>query len=224
MRRDCTGDAMKKYLLTGLVLLLPVTLTFAVIVFLFDFFTTPFITIVGPVIKQIPYQFPPGITLFLSRVLSLILLCLIILFLGVVTQWLLIKNFLNGLFLILTRVPLVNTVYRVSKDIFSALLSPDGNKAFKRPVMIPFPSRPNYCLGFEAGTVAKECQTKVDKKLVSIFAPTAPHPVSGFLFLMPEEDVRYIDMSNEEVVKFLVSCGIVLPESDMVKKELHEFL
>lgn len=223
MRRDRTGEEMKKYFLTGLILLLPFTLTLVIIYLLFEFFTTPFVNLVGPIINHLPFTLPSGITLFLSRLFALIFLCIIILFLGVVTQWLLVRNFLNGLFHLLTRVPIVNTVYRVSKDIFSALFSPEGNKAFKRPVMIPFPSRPNYCLGFEAGVVAKECQEKVNKRLVSVFAPTAPHPISGFLFLIQEEDVTDVDMTNEEVVKFLVSCGIIVPESDTAKDEIDEY-
>jgi uncharacterized membrane protein len=215
---------MKKYFLTGLILILPITMTLIIIFFLFDFFTTPFINIFGPIIKQLPIPLPQGLTLFLSRVFALIFLCIFILFLGVITQWLLVRNFLHGILLFLTRIPVINTVYRVSKDIFTALLSPEGTKAFKRPVMIPFPSKPNYCLGFEAGIVAKECQEKINKPLVSVFAPTAPHPISGFLFLIQEEDVQPVDMTNEEVVKFLVSCGIIVPESDTPKNEIDEYL
>jgi uncharacterized membrane protein len=121
---------------------------------------------------------------------------------------------------VLYKIPFINTVYKVSRDIFTAIFSSDGKKAFKRPVMIPFPCKPNFCLGFEAGQVAEECQQKVNVPLTSVFAPTAPHPISGFLFLIPTADVHSIDMSNEEVVKFLVSCGTILPESDT--KDLHE--
>lgn len=85
--------------------------------------------------------------------------------------------------------------------------------------MIPFPGRPNHSLGFIAGEVAEECQAKSKTPLVSVFAPTAPHPVSGFLFLVPEKDVLDVNMTNEEVVKFLVSCGMIVPESEMKQGE-----
>ncbi|HSX10254.1 MAG TPA: DUF502 domain-containing protein [Chlamydiales bacterium] len=210
---------MKKTLFTGFVILLPVALTLMVVIFLFDAFTSPFVSIVGPLIKllqrELPFVLPLGITLFLSRLLSLIFLCAFILLLGVVTQWFLVRNLLGWADSLMFRIPFISTVYRVSRDVFNALFSTEGKKAFKRPVMIPFPGHPNFCLAFEAGEVAAECQQKVEVPLCSVFAPTAPHPISGFLFLIPEKDVQGVDMTNEEVVKFLVSCGMIVPESEM---------
>lgn len=140
-----------------------------------------------------------------------------------VTQWFLVKSLIHWADRVLFRIPFIRTIYRVSRDVFSALFSTEGKKAFKRPVMIPFPSRPNHCIGFVAGEVAEECQQKVKTPLVSVFAPTAPHPISGFLFLVPETDVREVDLTNEEVVKFLVSCGMILPESEMKESDEHPF-
>lgn len=209
---------MKKYLLTGLIILLPVALTLVVIFFLFDLFTEPFVSIVGPLVKFIQAQahikLPTGLTLFLSRLLSLIFLCIFILILGIFTQHFLVKMIIDWSNKVLFRIPFVKTVYKTSKDIFAALFSTEGKKAFKRPVMMPFPSRPNHCVGFEVGEVTAECQQKVDDPLTAVFVPTAPHPISGFLFLVKKSDVHEIDMTNEDVVKFLVSCGMILPESD----------
>ena len=109
----------------------------------------------------------------------------------------------------------------MTRDIIAALFSADGKKAFKRPVMIPFPCKPNHCLGFEAGEVAEEIKTNLNFPVQSVFVPTAPHPISGFLFLIPKSDVHGVDMTNEEVVKFLVSCGMIVPETD-AKEETHE--
>ncbi len=215
---------MKKYLLTGLIIILPGILTLMVIIFLFDLFTGPFVNIVGPLVALIQkksFTLPEGFTLFLSRLFALIFLCIFIFLLGLVTQLFLVKTLINWADRVMYRIPFIRTVYRVSRDVFSALFSTEGKKAFKRPVMIPFPNKPNYCLGFEAGEVAVECQQKIDKHLVSVFAPTAPHPISGFLFLVPEEDVHSVDMTNEEVVKFLVSCGMIVPEDEL--KEGDEF-
>ncbi len=216
---------MKKHLITGLILLLPVALTLMIIIFLFDFFTEPFINLVGPLVDLLQQKahlsLPTGITLFLSRLLSLIFLCIFIFLLGVVTQLFLVRMVINWGNLILFRIPFIKTVYKVSRDIFNALFSANGKKAFKRPVMIPFPCKPNHCLGFEAGEVAQEVKQKVKEPLCSVFVPTAPHPISGFLFHIPESDVHGIDMTNEDVVKFLVSCGMILPEADM-KGEIHD--
>ena len=214
---------MRKHLITGLIILLPVALTLMIILFLFDFFTEPFVSIVGPLVdlaqEKLHIFLPHGLTLFISRILSLIFLCVFIFLLGVITQLFLVKIIIHWSNQVLFRIPFIKTVYKVSRDIFAALLSSEGKKAFKRPVMIPFPSKSNYCLGFQAGEVANECREKIKTPLVSVFVPTAPHPISGFLFLMPEADVRTIDMTNEEAVKFLVSCGMIVPESGTLKAE-----
>lgn len=214
---------MKKYLLTGFIIVLPGILTLMVIIFLFDLFTGPFVNIVGPLVtlieKKLSFDLSEGFVLFLSRLFALIFLCIFIFLLGLVTQLFLVKTLIKWWDRLMYRIPFVRTVYRVSRDLFSALFSTEGKKAFKRPVMIPFPSRPNHCLGFEAGEVAPECQQKIDQKLVSVFAPTAPHPISGFLFLVPEEDVHSVDMTNEEVVKFLVSCGMIVPEDELKESD-----
>ena len=136
-----------------------------------------------------------------------------------VTQLFVVKNLIVWTNRLIFKIPFIKTVYKVSSDVFAALFSTDGKKAFKRPVMMPFPCRPNFCLGFQAGEVAEECQKLVKEPLVSVFVPTAPHPISGFLFLAPEKDVYPIDMSNEEVVKFLVSCGMIVPEKEMDKED-----
>jgi uncharacterized membrane protein len=214
---------MKKHLLTGLIILLPIALTLMIIVFLFDFFTEPFVNIVGPLVDFLQNQFnlhlPHGLTLFISRIFSLVFLCIFILILGVITQLFLVKVVIRWSNLILFKIPFIKTVYKVSRDIFAALFSAEGKKAFKRPVMIPFPSKPNHCIGFEAGEVARECREKIKTPIVSVFVPTAPHPISGFLFLVPEEDVHSVDMTNEEVVKFLVSCGMIVPESGIKESD-----
>lgn len=215
---------IKKYLWTGLVLLLPIALTLMVIIFLFDFFTTPFVNIVGPLIQLIPYPLPAEFTLFLSRLLALIFLVVFIFLLGVIARWLIVKNLLNLGHILLSRIPIVKTVFKVSKEIFSALFSTDGKKAFKETVMVPFPEKPVQALGFHAGEVAAECQEKVKEPLLSVFVPTAPHPISGFLILFPKKDVSTVEMSNEEMIKFLVSCGMIVPESDNTsEKSTDEF-
>ncbi len=197
----------KKYLITGLAILLPVALTLMVIIFLVDLFTSPFVQLVKNHIVRV--DLPPALLLFISRILAMIILCIFILLLGVVARWFIIKNIISGTHSLLSRIPLIKTVYKTSCDIIAALFSLDGKKAFKYPVMFPFPYRPTYSLGFQAGEVAEEIKKAIPTPLVSVFAPTAPHPITGFLFLIPEKDVYKLDMTNEEAVKYLVSCGLL---------------
>lgn len=207
---------MKKYLLTGLALLLPLALTLIVIIFLVDLFSSPFVHLVEEHI--FPHaNLPARLVLVISRILALILLCIFILLLGIVARWFIIKNILAGTNKIISRIPFIKTIYKVSHDIVAALFATDGKKAFQYPVSIPFPHPPMRALGFQAGEVTEEIKQAVDIPLVSVFTPTAPHPISGFLFFIPETDVCKLDMTNEEALKFLVSCGLIHPASNHKK-------
>lgn len=213
---------MKKYLLTGLAILMPVALTAMIIVFLFNFFTTPFVHIVSHLFiliqKHFSFVLSKNLALFISRLFVIFFLGLFIFILGFVAHWFLIKNIISGANLLLSRIPIVKTVYKISRDIILALFSLDGKKAFHHPVLIPFPNDPLFCIGFNTGRIAEECQTAVGEPLIPVFAPTAPHPISGFLFLVPQKEAHKLDMTNEEALKFLISCGLVchtsLPKVD----------
>jgi uncharacterized membrane protein len=204
---------MKKYFLTGLIILMPLALTLMIILFLIDFFTTPFISMVTEILTHaetaLDFDIPQQLILPASRILALILLCLFIFVLGVLAHWFIVKKIFGWGDRLLSRIPFIKSVYKVSRDIFTALFSSDGKKAFKSSVMIPFPFSPSYALGLQAGEVAEEIQSKVKEPLMSVFMPTAPHPISGFLFFVPKKDAPQINMTIEESVKFLVSCGMI---------------
>lgn len=211
---------MKKPLLTGFIILMPLALTLMIIFFLFDFFTTPFLPIVSSLLSQLEvhYHFtlPVELALFISRLFALIFLCIFILLLGALARKLLIKKIFEWTHALLVKIPFIKTIYKVSRDIFSALFSNEGKKAFKDPLIVSFPHPPSYALGFHAGEVAPECQEKIKTPLISVFVPTAPHPISGFLLLLPQNEVHKVDMTKEEALKFLVSCGMVQPAGEKV--------
>jgi uncharacterized membrane protein len=206
---------MKKYLFTGMIILLPIVLTIVVIVFLFDFFTTPFMRPVAYFLSilesHLSLTVPVGINTFLARLIALIFLSVFVLLLGMVARWIMVRNMIRGMHQLLSRIPFIKTVFQVSRDVFAALFS-EGKKTFKCPVMIPFPSYPNRSIGFLVGEVPSECQSKIEEPLAAVFAPTAPHPISGFLFFVEQKNVISIDMTNEDALKFLVSCGMIVPQ------------
>ncbi len=212
---------MRKYFITGLALLLPIALTLIVILFLFNLFTRPLVPIVSTILLHLEsalnLKIPEFLNLFISQIFALIFLCLFIFFLGFVAQWFIIRHLLNWGSKLLSKIPVVKTVYKTSKDIFTAFFSTDEKKAFKNPVIVPFPFSPSFSMGFHAGEIAEEIQEKIQEPLKSVFVPTAPHPISGFLFFVKEKEAKNIQMTNEEAVKFLVSCGIINPET----KETH---
>lgn len=212
---------MKKHFITGLALLLPLVLTLMIIFFLFNLFTRPFVPIVSTFIirieESLQLDLPSFLTLFISQIFALILLCLAIFLLGVIAQWFLVRHILYWGNRMFSKIPFIKTIYKTSKDIFTAFFSTDEKKAFKHPVIVPFPYSPSFSLGFQAGEVAEEIQQKIKEPLVSVFMPTAPHPISGFLFFVKEQEAHMIQMTNEESIKFLVSCGIIVPEAKECK-------
>lgn len=212
---------MKKSFLTGLAILMPVALTIMLFAFLIDLFTAPFLGIVTSILKQHQDEHvllkSPELTTLFARIIILIFLVIIMLFLGWITRWYFIRIGLSLANRVIVKIPFIKSIYKISRDIFSALFSTaEGKKAFKYPVFFPFPSFESYVIGFKTGEVPELFEKKVNQKLECVFIPTAPHPISGYLMLMPPEYVHKIDMTNEEAVKYTVSCGVIIPEEDRV--------
>lgn len=208
---------LKKQLLAGLLILLPVVLTILIINFLFEFFTAPILTpaetFVFSIQKRFDLVLPLGFAIFLARLVALLAIVLLVFILGIFARHFLLKRILQWGNQLLCRVPIIRGIYKILRDVFSALFSQDGRKqVFKEPVLVPFPDRSSYSLGFCTGDAPDECQKKAKDLLVSVFAPTAPHPISGFLFLVPKKEVRSIEITSEDAIKFIVSCGMILPQ------------
>lgn len=204
---------MRKYLITGLITFLPVVLTTLIVIFLFDFFTTPFIPVVRAILQELNIIFPESIAIVLSRLLSFFFLIVLIFVLGFFARHILVPNLGKFGIRIISRIPIVNTIYNLSRDIIRALFSPDSKHVFQQAVMIPFPDKPHYCIGFSIGNAPQECEEKINEELIAVFSPTAPHPISGFIFFVPKKDAYFLSITKEDAIKFIVSGGIIHPES-----------
>jgi uncharacterized membrane protein len=214
---------MKKHIFAGLVILLPLVLTILVLVFILNLFTEPFLNIATFALSKFPhlYQFLQAYDLVdvIARICSLIMTVAFILFLGMIAQMFFIDSLLHFTNNLICKIPFIKSIYKTSKDVIQALFpAKDEKKAFKRSVMIPFPSKKSHCVGFVSGEIPKVCQEQAKETLIPVFVPTAPHPISGYFMLVPEKKVHEINMSNEEAVKFTVSCGVIGPE----REKTHE--
>jgi len=215
---------MKKYLIAGLIILIPITLTIMLFVFLVNILTSPFLNIVTNYLTRFEQALPllknPALLTFVARIIIIIMLCIAIFLLGIVARWFFFKALLNVTNKILSKTPFVKTIYKSLNDIINSFIAQE-RKAFTKTTMIAFPSPDSYCIGFESGEIPEECQSKVDKKLKSVFLPTSPHPISGYFIMVPEDKLYSIDMKNEDTVKFVVSCGLILPgekQKDVLEK------
>jgi len=201
---------MKKAFFTGLIFLLPSAITLWLIFFTFHIFITPFMGLIKPIVNHLDISNPLAINL-IAKAGILITLTIVIFFLGLIGQWFLVKIFLRLINAIFSNIPVIKTIYKVAKELVKGVLSPDGNKPFKHPVVIQFPDKKNVSMGIVSGKAPTECEKKLKKNLQSVFVPTAPHPITGYMFLTTDEMIKKIDMSNEEAIKFIISCGIIIP-------------
>ena len=203
--------------LAGLAIVLPAVVSVAVIFWLF--FTISSVT--DTLLIFIPRQFthedaggvPGGGRMhWYWSMIALLLAVLLTAIVGLLARNYLGKKIIEVVDGSLLRVPLLNKIYGATKQVNEAFTS--GSKtSFKTVVMVEFPHPGTYSVGFFTGEVHEEMLKKIHKKLVCVFIPTTPNPTSGFLVLVPEEEVIRLDMSVTEGVKFIISLGSISPES-----------
>lgn len=114
---------------------------------------------------------------------------------------------------ILQAIPLAGSVYKTLKQILETLLS-DSQSKFRRVVLIEYPRKGVWTLGFVTGTVNSLLQPPVSETLLNIFIPTTPNPTSGWYAMIPEKEVVNVSISIEEAFKVLISGGIVAPKEE----------
>lgn len=208
---------MKKYFITGLVILLPLAVTVAVFLFLVNFFTAPFIGFVSGALTHIP-AISKGLFIFsedqligyISRILILLALFICTLALGFVARWFLLHSLISFTDKILCKIPLISTVYKTSQDLIKTLFVSD-KKSFQKVVMVEFPRPGVFVVGLIARESPPTCCASTGKNLISVLVPTTPNPTTGFLMMFEEQDLIYIDMKPEDAIKYIVSCGVIIP-------------
>ena len=128
-----------------------------------------------------------------------------------VTRWFMIRSLFNLSDKILHRIPVVNTVYKTTQEIIKTIFVSDKN-SFKQAVLVPFPREGTYVVGLIAREAPKVCSDVIGEELVSVLVPTTPNPTTGFLMMYPKKNLIFIDLAPEDAIKFIVSCGVVIPE------------
>lgn len=212
---------MRKNLLSGLILLLPITITVIVVAFLVDLLTAPFLeymenffTFIGNML-ELNVVHHRTFLVIISRITVLGLLFLLVLVLGFLGNRIFFHWLVKTVHVILMKIPLFNSIYKICRDIIVAILS-DKQKLFSRIVTVSFPHKESKAIGLVSGNAPIEVQEKChelhpEDVVKTVFIPTSPHPISGFLLLVEEKHLKSCDMSMEDAFKFLISCGIFVP-------------
>ncbi len=205
---------LKSDLIAGLLVVIPLATTIWLSVSLakwaIDLFTR--------IPKQInPFDgLDPILTNFLNFIVGLAVPLLTILIIGlmarnIVGRWLLDfgEQFLQA-------IPLAGSVYKTLKQILETLLG-DSKTKFRRVVMVEYPRKGVWTIGFVTGKVSSALQTHLVEEMISVFIPTTPNPTSGWYAIVPKKEAIDIDISIEDAFKVLISGGIVSPETPAPK-------
>ncbi len=202
---------MKKNFITGLILLLPVTLTVWVLIFAVDLLTNPFIDITESIISQF-FQFSSPFFaqhhIFFTRCLILIFLSITLFITGLLAQTFLLKHIFRLSEYLISRTPFINRIYKTFQDIIHTFAH-HKRERIARVALVPFPYKNAYCIGMVTADKMPEDSDLSFRNKVSLFVPGTPNPTMGFMLLYDKSDIVLLDMSVEEAFKFLVSCGSI---------------
>jgi len=121
-----------------------------------------------------------------------------------------IVSFWEGL---LSRIPLVSTIYSSVKQVTSTLFS-DSSQSFREVVLVEYPRKGTWMLAFVTGDAPKQFQKKIGKPATNLFVPTTPNPTSGFYVIVPIEDIIHLDIPVEVGLKMILSAGVINPLDD----------
>ncbi len=193
----------KRYLLTGLLVIIPIWGTILILKALF----VAVDGILGDLlVRLVPSHYVPGL-----GILALIVL--------VFSTGLFATNFMGRQIVkwweqCLNRVPLVRGIYSTLKSVMD-IVSASEHASYHRVVMIQFPKNGHYCIAFVTGVTKGEMQDLAQESLVHVYVPTSPNPTSGYFLLVPEHEVISVEMSVEEAMKLIVSGGLCSPSMSL---------
>lgn len=190
-------STLKRNFLSGVLVVVPIILTYIVLKFLFEMIDD----ILRPIIERVLGYHILG--------LGVVLTLLLIILAGILTRNIIGARIYSVWEMFLVKVPIIRPIYSAAKQLLEAITIP-SMKAFKKVVLIEYPRRGAYALGFLSNSIKLQSGDDIETR-VSVFVPSTPTPVSGMVVLVPSAEVISLDMSVEDGVKFLVSGGVASP-------------
>ena len=191
---------IRNYFIAGIVVLIPISITIYLILLLASISSKILPNEINPN-HYLPYNIP-GLEILIALFLITLIGWLSLSFLG--------KKLLVLFNNILKRIPILRTIYSAIGQMTETFTKNDTNK--KNVVLVEYPRKGSWAVGFATKENTSEISRKTNKKLVNVFVPTTPNPTSGFLLMIPKEDLIYLDLSFEEASKFIVSAGTSNPK------------
>ena len=191
--------SFRNYFITGIVVLIPIGITVYLTLFIINISSQILPKEINPN-HYLPYNVP-GLEIIISIILITFIGWLSLSFLG--------RRVLSLFNSLLKRIPILRTIYSAISQMTESFRS--NNNSSKNVVLIEYPRKGTWAVGFATKDNAGEIKKKLNRNLVNVFVPTTPNPTSGFLLMYPKEDLIYLDMSFEEASRFIVSAGTSNP-------------
>ena len=192
---------LRNYFITGIVVLVPIGIT----LYLTKFFISVSSKLIPSEINPnnyLPFLIP-GLEIILAIIFITLIVYLSLSFIG--------KKILQLFNDLLKKIPILRTIYSAIGQM-AATLAPK-RKSKKSVVLIEYPRKGSWAVGFATKDNKGEISNKTNRNLVNVFVPTTPNPTSGFLLMVPKDDLIFLDMTFEEASKFIVSAGTSTPKS-----------
>ena len=189
----------RNYFIAGIVVLIPIGITVYLTLFFIKISSKILPNEINPN-HYLPYNIP-GLEILISLIL--------ITFIGWISLSFLGKKLLNIFNNILKKIPILRTIYSAILQMTETFTKSDNNK--KNVVLIEYPRKGMWAVGFATKENSTEMTTKTKKNLINVFVPTTANPTSGFLLMVPKDEIIYLDLSFEEASKFIVSAGTSNP-------------
>lgn len=205
---------MRKLFFTGLITLLPFTLTLLIAIFIINLLTNPFQGTIEGILahydlldKPIFFFSASDILHFSSKLLALTLLLALILLIGFLGRMVIAKAFFNFGDYVIRHIPFVNKVYKSVQEFVNTLFK-SNTSSFSQAALVPFPHKDAYSMGF----ISTKQTPENHSEKVLVFVPGTPNPTAGFLLSFKYEEIVFLDMKVEDALKFTISCGIMNAE------------
>ena len=203
---------LKKYIIAGLLVWLPFAATVVIVKLLID--------LLDKTILLLPPEWHPVALLgFSIPGFGIILALSILLLTGMLAANLFGRRFVEIWERILNKIPLVRSIYSSIKQISNTIFDPSG-KSFRKVVMLQYPKKGLWSIGFLTNDNVGDEMSAVDDRLVAVFIPTTPNPTSGFIIMTRNDVITELDISVEEGFKFIISMGVIIPDGS-ARKELE---
>ena len=196
---------LRRYLIAGLLVWVPVGVTILIIKFLVDLMDQTLLLL--PASAQ-----PENLLGFRIPGLGIVLTVVVLLLTGMVVTNLFGRQLIRIGERVLARIPVVRSIYSSVKQLAETLFSNSG-ESFRRVVLVPYPHPGSWTMGFLTGVGSGEVRERLGREVLNVFVPTTPNPTSGFFLIVPRQDVIELDMSVDDGLKMLLSVGVVQPKA-----------